>query len=62
MKDNLSPKYKNVKVLKPHCPVCKSQLYGNNSYVDPWKCLCGFWKFNQSTRNYEIVEEYNVKL
>ena len=37
------PEYKRVKVTAPHCPVCKEKLRGDNSMINPWRCLCGIW-------------------
>ena len=37
------PEYKRVKVTAPHCPVCKEKLKGDNSMINPWRCLCGIW-------------------
>jgi len=39
----MMPVYKMVKVRMPHCPKCKQQLSGNNSYADPYSCKCGVW-------------------
>lgn len=38
------PEYKRVKVMMPHCPVCKEQLRGDNSINRPWECSCGVWE------------------
>jgi hypothetical protein len=38
------PVWKKVKVLRPHCPICKEELSGDNSQMFPYKCFCGFWK------------------
>ena len=38
------PTYKRVKMLMPHCPICKEQLKGNNSGISPWECSCGIWE------------------
>lgn len=27
----------------PHCPKCKEQLKGNNSFISPYECSCGTW-------------------
>jgi hypothetical protein len=54
------PKYKKVKVLMPHCHICKEQLTGNNSIVSPWKCSCGTWKYNIVTFEYDVAKEKEV--
>jgi glutaredoxin len=38
------PKYKRVKMVMPHCPVCGEMLQGNNSISMPYKCSCGEWE------------------
>lgn len=47
--------YKRVKVSMPHCPVCKEQLSGNNSYALPYVCKCGTW-----VSSWEMPFEYEV--
>lgn len=42
--ERLYPLYKRVKVMMPHCPICRDELSGNNSIDRPWKCSCGTWK------------------
>ncbi len=45
------PYYKMVKISRPHCPICKEMLGGNNSGISPWKCSCGEW-------TKEILDDY----
>ncbi|QGH73348.1 MAG: zinc-ribbon protein [Siphoviridae sp. cttb18] len=55
--DPRQPVYKRVKMLMPHCPVCKEQLSGNNSMVSPYRCSCGEWEsdwFNGKVGNFKI--------
>jgi tRNA(Ile2) C34 agmatinyltransferase TiaS len=57
----VKPEYRKVKVLKPHCPVCKQMLYGEGSMILPYKCKCGTWKWNFTTEEFTIIkEEENV--
>jgi hypothetical protein len=52
------PVYKIAKILKPHCPVCKMILSGDNSTSDPWKCFCGEWEnTSKNPFDFEIKEE-----
>jgi hypothetical protein len=44
----VQPKYKKVKELKPHCPICREKLFGNNSIINPYKCSCGSWTQNRN--------------
>lgn len=37
-------KFNHIKVLAPHCPVCKEKLGGNNSIRVLYYCSCGIWK------------------
>jgi len=39
----IRPEYKRIKKLCPHCPICKEELSGNNSIMNPWNCSCGVW-------------------
>jgi hypothetical protein len=52
------PFFKKVKVFKPHCPVCKEMLGGDNSFISPYVCSCGVWKWtNLDDRSeFEIIE------
>jgi len=43
----MDPTYKKVKIRKPHCPVCKEMLTGNNSFIRPYKCKCGVWEMDE---------------
>lgn len=52
-----APTLKRIKVLKEHCPICKEQLTGNNSTIDPWKCSCGMWRYNIVSFQYDVVKE-----
>lgn len=54
----MKPVYKPIKVLKEHCPVCKEELRGNNSYQMPWYCDCGTWEPEQK---YPFTGEYTIK-
>jgi len=45
MEKELWPKFKKVKMLMPHCPICKEILKGNNSMINPYSCSCGEWRF-----------------
>jgi tRNA(Ile2) C34 agmatinyltransferase TiaS len=49
--------YKKVKVVLPHCPVCKEQLRGNGSMVLPYRCACGILRYNHTTEEYEVEKE-----
>jgi len=40
----MEPKYKKIKVSRPHCPKCDEDLLGNNSMALPWRCSCGIWE------------------
>ena len=40
----MKPTYKQVKIMKPHCPKCKEMLSGDNSISFPYKCKCGVWE------------------
>ena len=53
----MTPDYKRVKILMPHCPKCKEQLSGNNSIITPWKCSCGTWKMELTNQG-----DYEVKI
>ncbi len=48
------PEYKLVKDRKPHCPICKEMLSGNNSMLLPYKCSCGTWKQNTADLTFNI--------
>ncbi len=48
------PEYRLVKERKPHCPICKKMLSGNNSMILPYKCLCGIWKQNIADLTFKI--------
>ena len=48
--------YKRIKVLMPHCSVCKEQLSGNNSIAMPYKCSCGTWKHDWFKPEWEIIK------
>lgn len=52
----LLPDYKQVKVLKPFCPICKEQLQGDGTSWNPYKCSCGTWKFDQEKKEF-IIEK-----
>lgn len=47
--------YKKIKKLVAHCSECKEELRGDNSFLAPYRCNCGFWKRNIITGEYEIV-------
>lgn len=55
----IQPKYKQVKLFKPHCPKCGEMLTGNNSSYSPWECKCGTWVHSgvgeYGKRGYEIL-------
>ncbi len=40
----ITPIYKRVMTIQPHCPRCQEQLLGNNSSANPFKCQCGMWE------------------
>lgn len=42
----MRPNYKKVLIPMPHCTICGEMLKGNNSYVNPWRCSCGEWEYN----------------
>lgn len=42
--DTRQPVWKRIKMLEPHCPICKQHLTGNNSMMHPYKCECGEWQ------------------
>ena len=46
--------YKRVKVSLPYCPQCKQVIQGNGSIIMPYKCECGFWRYNTETDEYFI--------
>jgi len=52
--------YKKVKILWPHCPVCKKALAGNGSDFLPYQCNCGIWEFVYGDRfevlGYKIIK------
>ena len=53
--------YKKVNVIMPHCPICKSMLGGNGSFLLPYYCECGEWKLkdiNNFKGEYEIINKY----
>lgn len=54
----MRPVYKTVKVQKEHCPQCKEQLRGNNSFAFPWHCSCGVWEMESK---YPLTFEYQIK-
>lgn len=47
-------KYKQVKVLHPHCPECNEKLQGNGSVATPYLCACGIWEYVRYGK-YEIT-------
>lgn len=52
--NGILPEYKTVKVVEPHCPICKHQLMGTNSDISPWECPCGIWKSDWRTDDAEM--------
>lgn len=61
---DILPKYKQVKTLAPHCPICKERLKGNNSTISPWECSCGIWESSWRTDDAEMFGTgicYNIK-
>lgn len=46
MKTKLFPIWKKIMWTMPHCPRCKQVLSGDNSEILPYRCLCGFWKYD----------------
>ena len=51
------PTYKKVKTYKPHCPECGEMLGGDNSFINPYVCKCGVWRwtFMNERNDFEIV-------
>lgn len=49
-------------ILKPRThydnyhEVCKSFCSGNGSVIQPYRCPCGTWYFNDDTNNYELED------
>ncbi len=37
-------KWKRIKMPAPFCGDCGSQLWGNNSKINPYSCPCGIWE------------------
>ena len=50
------PKWKQVKTLVPHCPVCEEQLRGNNSGLMPYECSCGVWRSDFARGGFNVIE------
>lgn len=53
----MKPEYRRVKVIAPHCPVCKQELGGDNSWTFPWTCKCGIWE----PIKYPFNGDYEIK-
>lgn len=50
--------YKRVKILMPHCGICKEMFGGNNSIASPYQCKCGTWKNSwEDPIEFELVKK-----
>jgi hypothetical protein len=47
-------KFKKVKKLVPWCEKCKSEIMGNGSGLNPYRCKCGEWKYNRNKNDYVL--------